>query len=88
MKENKYVHISKSSTKFQNSKNSTWRQVLISCTVETPSQVYTKYTVLFSLASTQNLHEGPGLLHNLSILFSLVNLHQEVNLFGVGFAPL
>ncbi len=46
-----------------------WRQVLISCTVQTASQVYTKYTMLFSLASAQNLHEGPGFLLDLSCLF-------------------
>ena len=42
---------------------------MISCTVQTASQVYTKYTMLFSLASAQNLHEGPGLLLDLSCLF-------------------
>ena len=43
------------------------RQVLISCTVQTVSQ----YTVLFSLASAQKLHEGPGLLLDFSCLFKL-----------------
>ena len=52
-----------------------WRQVLISCTVQTAGKVYTKYTRLFSLASATNRHEGPGLLLDLSCLL-IMDLHQ------------
>ena len=48
-------------------------------TVQTASQVYTKYTVLFSLASAQNLHEGLGLLLDLSCLL-LTNRNKENNM--------
>ena len=43
--------------------------------------MYTKYTVLSSLASAQNLHEGPGLLLDFSCLF---NTKSHTNVISEG----
>ena len=43
-----------------------WRQVLISFTVQTVGQVYTKYTMLFSLASARNVKYKENCVNNKS----------------------